>query len=49
MADLNEPIDPIHVHSAAAIEKIRDAVLDMKMRVAKWDLRPMPEWWGKRR
>jgi hypothetical protein len=24
-------------------------VLDMKMRVAKWDLRPMPEWWGKRR
>ena len=43
MTDLIEPIDPIHRHSMQAIERIREAVLDMKMRAATWQPAPMPE------
>jgi len=43
MPDLQEPIDPIHARCVRAIEHIRAAVLDMKMRVAAWEPRPMPK------
>jgi hypothetical protein len=45
--ELQEPVDPIHAHCVQAIERIRSAVLDMKMRVATWEPRPMPEGWRK--
>ncbi len=43
MPDLIEPVDPIHANSMRAIEQIRAAVLDLKMRVAIWEPRPMPK------
>lgn len=43
MPDLMEPVDPIHANSMRAIEQIRSAVLDLKMRVATWEPRPIPE------
>lgn len=41
--DLQEPVDSIHAHSVQAVERIRSAVLDLKMRVATWEPRPIPE------
>ena len=45
MPDLSEPIDPVHFHSMEAVRRIRERVLDAKMKAAKWEPKPMPEWW----
>ena len=42
MPELSEPIDPIHAMSIQATAAIRAKVLDMKMRVAVWEPRPVP-------
>jgi hypothetical protein len=39
---LFDPIDEVHTLQMLAVEDIREAILDMKMRAAAWQPRPCP-------